>query len=263
LLLLLAVPFGMFLAWKRGDLREAAHKLWPAAVVGVIAGAGAAAAWAGVKITLAVALGAWVLAASVWEVLWRAKFPSVPLAETVRRLRNLRRSQYAATLGHIGLAVSVIGVAGASAWNSERLSVMKPGESSTIAGYTVTFKRVFERQGPNYVEMAGDFELGRGDKLIGTVTGSKRRYDAPPRVTTQAAILPRLLGDLYVVLGNEAGGGAFSVTMHYHPFVRWIWGGALLMFIAGLLSLFDRRLRIGLPQRAAKTPLASSPAPAE
>ena len=75
--------------------------------------------------------------------------------------------------------------------------------------------------------------------------------------------MPRLLGDLYVVLGNEAGGGAFSVTMHYHPFVRWIWGGALLMFIAGLLSLFDRRLRIGLPQRAAKTPLASSPAPAE
>ena len=88
-----------------------------------------------------------MLAASVWEVLWRAKFPSVPLAETVRRLRNLRRSQYAATLGHIGLAVSVIGVAGASAWNSERLIVMKPGESSTIAGYTVTFKRCVRAAG--------------------------------------------------------------------------------------------------------------------
>ena len=261
LLLLLAVPFGMFLAWKRGDLHEAAHRLWPAAVVAFIAGAGAAAAWAGVKITLAIALGAWVLAGSVWEVLWRAKFLSVPLAETARRLGNMRRSQYAATLGHIGLAVSVIGVAGASAWNSERLIVMKPGESSTIAGYTVTFKRVFERQGPNYVEMAGDFELRRGDKLIGSLIGSKRRYDAPPRTTTQAGISQRLLGDVYVVLGNEAEGGGFSVRMYFHPFVRWIWGGAVLMFIAGLLSLFDRRLRIGLPQRAAKTPAALAPEP--
>jgi cytochrome c-type biogenesis protein CcmF len=259
--LLLAVPFGVFLTWKRGDLKEAARRLWPAALFALAAGAAAASAGADVKRTLAIVLGTWVFAGSVWEVLWRAKFPSVSISGTARRLWNMRRSQLAATLGHIGLAVTVIGVAGSSAWKAEHLTVMKPGESGGLTGYTITFKNVFERDGPNYAEFAGVFELRRGERPIGTIIASKRRYDAPPRTTTQAGIAPRALGDVYVVLGDEAGGGAFSVRMEFHPLVRWIWGGALIMFIAGLVSLFDRRLRIGLPQRAAKTPLA--PAPAE
>ncbi|MFY9641255.1 MAG: cytochrome c-type biogenesis CcmF C-terminal domain-containing protein, partial [Rhodomicrobium sp.] len=261
--LLLAVCFGIFLAWKRGDFREAALRLWPAAVAGVLAGVAAAFDGAGVKPVIAITLGAWVLAGSIWEVLWRARFPSAPLFETARRILNMRRSQLAATLGHIGLAVTVIGIAGASAWNTERLTVMKPGESAALGGYTVTFKNVFERQGPNYAELAGAFELQSGNSLIGTIIASKRRYDAPPQATTQAGISPRPFGDIYVVLGNELEGGAYAVRMYYHPFVRWIWGGALIMFIAGLVSLLDRRLRIGLPQGARKTPLASAPAPAE
>ena len=262
--LLLAVCFGMFLAWKRGDLREAAHRLWPAAAAALIAGLAASLeGGAGWKTVLAMTLGTWVLAGSVWEVLWRAKFLSAPLSETARRIWNMRRSQLAATLGHIGLGVAVIGIAGASAWNTERLTVMKQKDSVELAGYTVTFKNVFERDGPNYAELAGAFELRRGDKLIETIIASKRRYDAPPQATTQAGIAPRPFGDVYVVLGNELEGGAFAVRMYYHPFVRWVWGGVLIMFIAGLVSLLDRRLRIGLPQRAAKTPLASAPAPAE
>jgi cytochrome c-type biogenesis protein CcmF len=259
--LLLAVPFGVFLAWKRGDLKEAAQRLWPAAVAAFAAGAATASAGGGVKRSLAIALGTWVLAGSIWEVLWRAKFPSISLSETARRIWNMRRSQFAATLGHTGLAITVIGVAASSAWKAENLTVMKPGETAEFAGYTISFKRVFERDGPNYAELAGDFELHRGESVIGTVIASKRRYEVPPRTTTQAGIAPRAAGDVYVVLGDEAGGGAFSVRMEFHPFVRWIWSGALIMFIAGLVSLFDRRLRIGVPQRAVKTPLA--PAPAE
>ena len=260
--LLLAVPFGMFLAWKRGDLKEAGHRLWPAAAVALVAGAAAAFSGGGVKISLAILLGAWVFAGSIWEVLFRAKFLSVPLAETARRVLSMRRAQFAATLGHIGLAVAVIGVAGGSAWVSERLTVMKPGESADLAGYTITFKEVFERQGPNYAELAGAFDLRRsGGGLISTIIASKRRYDAPPQATKQAGISVRPGGDVYVVLGDEAEGGGFQIKMYYHPFVRWIWGGSAIMFIAGLLSLLDRRLRIGLPQGARKPSLA--PAPAE
>jgi cytochrome c-type biogenesis protein CcmF len=261
--LLLAVPFGMFLAWKRGDLKEAGHRLWLAAAVALVAGAAAAFAGGGVKVTLAILLGTWVFAGSVWEVLWRAKFLSVPLADTARRILAMRRSQFAATLGHIGLAVAVIGVAGASAWVSEKLTVLKPGQSADIAGYNITFKEVFERPGPNYAELAGAFELRAGGSLITTMIASKRRYEAPPQPTKQAAISVRPGGDVYVVLGDEAEGGAYQIKMYYHPFVRWIWGGSVLMFLAGLLSLLDRRLRIGLPQGARKAPLASAPAPAE
>jgi cytochrome c-type biogenesis protein CcmF len=261
--LLLAVPFGIFLAWKRGDLKEAGHRLWLAAAVAFIAGAAAAFAGGGVKVALAILLGTWVFAGSVWEVLWRAKFLSAPLSETARRILAMRRAQFAATLGHIGLAVAVIGVAGASAWVSEKLTVMKPGQSADIAGYTITFKEVFERPGPNYAELAGAFELRSGGSLITTMIASKRRYEVPPQATKQAAIAVRPGGDVYVVLGDEAESGAYQIKMYYHPFVRWIWGGSVLMFLAGLLSLLDRRLRIGLPQGARKASLASAPAPAE
>ncbi len=262
--LLLAMPFGMFLAWKRGNLKEAGHRLWPAAVAALIAGAAAMFAGSGAKIALAIALGAWVFAGSVWELLWRAKFPSIPLAETWRRLLNMRRAQLAATLGHIGLAVAVIGVAGASAWVSEKLLVMKPGESTELAGYTITFKEVFERPGPNYAELAGAFELkSTGGGPIGTIIASKRRYEMPPQVTKQAGISVRPGGDVYAVLGDETEGGAYQIKLYYHPFVRWIWGGSAIMFLAGLISLLDRRLRIGLPQGARKAPLKSAPAVAE
>src|SRR5262249_4871268 len=204
--LLLAIPFGMFLAWKRGNLGEAARRLWPAALIALAAGAAAAGAGGGFKRSLAIALGTWVFAGCVWEVLWRAKFPSVSLSEVARRLWNMRRSQLAATLGHIGLAVTVIGVAGASAWKEEHLAMMKPGESAALAGYSIAFKNVFERDGPNYAETAGAFELRRGEKLIGTIIASKRRYEAPPRPTTQAGIAQRPLGDIYVVLGDDTEG---------------------------------------------------------
>jgi cytochrome c-type biogenesis protein CcmF len=177
---------------------------------------------------------------------------------------NMRRAQLAAALGHIGLAVAVIGVAGASAWVSERLLVMKPGESTELAGYTITFKEVFERPGPNYAELAGAFELkSTGGSQIGTIIASKRRYEAPPQVTKQAGISVRPSGDVYVVLGDETKGGAYQIKVYYHPFVRWIWGGSALMFLAGLISLLDRRLRIGLPQGARKASTTSAAAAAE
>jgi cytochrome c-type biogenesis protein CcmF len=260
--LLLAVPYGIFIAWKRGDLVDVSRRLAGAAIAAAIAGAAALAGGADAKQSLGITLGAWVLAASVWEVLWRARFPSAPLSETVRRLRNMRRGQFGATLGHIGLAVTVIGIAGATAWNAERLAVMKIGDTIEVGGYEITLKKVFEQPGPNYAEFAGAFELKSGGTVIGTINSSKRKYDAPPQVTTAAGISPRPFGDIYVVLGNEEN-GAFSIRAYYHPFVRWIWGGALIMFLGGLVSLLDRRLRIGLPQRAAKTPFTSAAAPAE
>ena len=163
--LLLAVPFGIFLAWKRGSLGEAAKRLSVAAILAVIAGAAALAFGADGKQSLAIALGAWVLAGSVWEVLWRARFLSAPLSETARRIWNMRRGQFGATLGHIGLAVTVIGIAGASAWNVERLAVLKIGDTIDLGSYQLTFKKVYEQAGPNYAEFAGDFDLKSGDSL--------------------------------------------------------------------------------------------------
>jgi len=261
--LLLGVPFGIFLAWKRGNLEETVRRLGVPAGIGVAASLIAlAVGGATPKIILALGLGAWVISASVWEVLWRAKFASAPLSETWRRIAQMKRSQFGATIGHIGLGVSIVGIAAASAWNVERLVVLKTGQSVELAGYKVTFKDVSPQTGPNYDELAGTFELSSGDRVLTSIVASKRKYDAPPSATTEAGISPRALGDVYVVLGNEVSPGSYSVRAYFHPFVRWIWGGAAIMFLGGLVSLLDRRLRIGMPQRA-RGPLTVTPAPAE
>ena len=193
--MLVAVPFGIFLTWKRGDLRETSRRLIVAAaialgagLIGVLIGGGNA------KCILALMLGAWVIAASFWEVLWRARFPSASLAETVRRVLNLRRGQLGSTIAHIGLGVTIIGISTATAWNVEKLVVLKTSETVDLAGYQIKFNGVDQRQGPNYVALSGSFELRHGDSLIGTIKASKRKYDTPPTATTEAGIDPAHLG---------------------------------------------------------------------
>jgi cytochrome c-type biogenesis protein CcmF len=85
---------------------------------------------------------------------------------------------------------------------------------------------------------------------------SKRRYDMPPQPTTEAGIHASWRGDLYVVLGDEQdiAAGTYAVRMYFHPLVRCIWIGALIMFIGGAVSLSDRRLRIGAPAHAKVRP---------
>ena len=153
----------------------------------MIAGAAAIAFGADGKQGLAITLGAWVLAGSVWEVLWRARFLSAPLSETARRILNMRRGQFGATLGHIGLAVTVIGIAGATAWNVERLAVMKIGDTIDLGTYQLTFKKVYEQAGPNYAEFAGDFDLksggsaasARSQRRSGSTTRRRRSRPQP------------------------------------------------------------------------------------
>jgi cytochrome c-type biogenesis protein CcmF len=89
---------------------------------------------------------------------------------------------------------------------------------------------------------------------------SKRLYDAPPQPTTEAGIHVSWRGDLYVVLGDEQKSGGYAVRAYFNPLVRFIWIGALIMFLGGAVSLSDRRLRVGAPRRTRRLPAA---APAE
>ncbi len=248
--LLLAAPFGTFLAWKRGDLAGAAQRLFAAAGIALAVVIVCVAVTEGgpVLALIGLGLGVWLMAGAVSEVAWRAKAFSAPWTETLRRLRNTKRSQYGAMLGHFGLGVLVVGAVSASIWNVERLTVVKPGDAVEIAGYQAIFKGVSTEQGPNYSELVGRFEIASGGETLTEVVASKRRYDAPPQTTSEAGIYPTILGDVYVVLGDPVGEGSYSTRIYFHPMVRWIWLGAFIMFAGGLISLSDRRLRIGVPQ---------------
>jgi cytochrome c-type biogenesis protein CcmF len=260
--LLLALPFGPFLAWKRGDVAGAAQRLMFAAMLAVVVLAVALAAFyrGPMLAPFGLALGVWVMAGAVSELATRVRLGAVPLADTWRRVSSQPRSAYGTALAHFGVGLLVVGVVATSAYRAERILVMKPGETVSLAGYTLGFRGVAPATGPNYSEVVGLFDVTRGAEPVTKLEPSKRLYDAPPQPTTEAGIHVSWRGDLYVVLGDEQKSGGYVVRAYFNPLVRFIWIGALIMFLAGAVSLSDRRLRVGAPGRARRLPAA---APAE
>ncbi len=260
--LLLALPFGPLLAWKRGDMYAARQRLMIAGLLSIAAIVVVFAfMWRGPWLApFAVALGVWVIGGAVTELFFRARAGTAGPMEVLRRLRNLPRSVYGTAIAHAGVGVMVIGIAATSAWRSETILVMRPGQTAEIAGYELTLLNVTSGQGPNYREVVGIMDVGRGGQRITELTPSKRQYNAPPQATSEAGIHVALLGDLYAVLGDEAGDGAWTVRLYFNPLVRLIWIGAIIMFIGGGFSLSDRRLRVGAPRRSRRVP---APVPAE
>ena len=256
--LLLAMPFGPYLAWKRGDFYAAAQRLFVAALVaiGAIAVTFAVTKPGPWLAPFGIAIGVWIMAGAISELLFRAKAGNANLEEVLRRLRNLPRSVFGTALAHFGVGMMVIGIIATSAYQTERVLLMKIGDTVDVAGYDLTFNGAKAGQGPNYKEQIGDFTVQRGGSLVTTLQPEKRLYDAPPQPTTEAGIYNAWTGDLYVVLGDEQTSGGWAVRAYFHPFVRFIWLGALVMFIAGAVSLSDRRLRVGAPQRARQAPAA-------
>jgi len=250
--LLLALPFGPLLAWKRGDLLGAAQRLMLAGLLAVVV---LAMALAGLRrgpilAPFGLALGVFVMVGAVSDLAYRARLGSVPLEEAWRRLKGQPRSAFGSALAHFGAGLLVVGVVATSAYREELILVMQPGEETKIAGYTLAFRGVAPATGPNYRETVGLFDVSRGGEAVTRLEPSKRIYDVPPQPTTEAGIHAAWRGDLYVVLGDAQTGGGFAVRIFFNPLVRCIWIGALLMFFAGAISLSDRRLRVGAPGRA-------------
>ncbi len=253
--LLLTLPLGPVLPWKRGDLFAAMQRLWFAALLAVLGGI-AAFALSGAKASLApigIAIGVWVIAGAIGEWLLRIKVFEAGREEIVRRARNLPRSAYGTLLAHFGVGLMVVGVVATTAYREEHVLVMKPGDKVEAAGYVVSFKESSSGRGPNYREELATFTVTRDGAPVTELVPSKRIYDMPPQPTTEAGIHNSWRGDLYIVIGDQQlEGGGYAVRVYFNPLVRFIWIGALIMFLGGAASLSDRRLRIGAPVRRAK-----------
>jgi cytochrome c-type biogenesis protein CcmF len=264
LVLFFVLPFGPFLPWKRGNVRETARRLRIPAAIAIAAGIAAFAMEPGGSLLapLGIATGMWLISGALAETAFRVKAFAAPWPEVFRRLANLPRSSYGGMIAHLGLGVLVLGVVATSAWREERIFSMASGESTQFAGYRLYFENLASRQGPNYQEIFGTFQLSKNGKPIVTLTPSKRQYVAPPSATTEAAIHASWAGDFYLVMAESGAANSTTVGVraYFHPFVRFIWIGALIMFIGGFLSLTDRRLRVGAPARRTAVQDAGHPA---
>jgi cytochrome c-type biogenesis protein CcmF len=258
--LVLLAGVGPFLSWKRADLGAAIQRLKIAfvasalvlVVVWISAGGnlGALAAAAGM------ALAAWLAAATAAEWLARARH-GTNFGISWARVAALPRSAHGMSIAHLGVAVLIVGICGASAWKQERIESLKPGEWIEAGGYRVTFDGARRTEGPNYAAVTGTYTVTKDGVPVTLLTPERRNYAQPPQGTTEAAIHTTLTGDLYTVIGEPDGAdGAFVTRVFIEPFVPWLWAGVLLMGLGGLVSLTDRRFRVGAARKPALPPQA-------
>ncbi|MEP4559793.1 MAG: cytochrome c-type biogenesis CcmF C-terminal domain-containing protein, partial [Nitratireductor sp.] len=259
--LLVAVPFGPLMAWKRGDLFAAAQRLTVAFALAALAGILALlfldrnAALA----ALGIGLAFWLIFGALTDLALRAGVGKVTPKTALRRLAGLPRSAHGTALAHLGLGLSTLGVVAVVTLQTETILTMKPGETVDVAGYTLRFEALNPHRGPNYTEDQGVFPVfdADGDR-IATIVSSKRLYTARRMPTTEAGIETLGLSQLYISLGDETDDGGVVVRVWWKPLVTLIWLGALVMMIGGTLSLADRRLRVGAPARPKKAGQAAA-----
>ena len=248
---LMFVPFMLALAllagigphtrWRQDGIGRLARRLRPAALAALLLGALVLVLLSvrTLGLGLAVLVAVWVAAATLlnlWQRLGRG-------GSRLRALSRLPRGFLGMTLAHLGVAAFTLGAAMASGVSTERDVRLAPGETHALAGYTFELLDIHEVPGPNYEARRALIDVRRDGEHVALLAPEKRFYRSQEQPMTEAAVDAGLTRDLYVALGEPLEGGAWALRIHHKPFIRWIWGGAALMALGGLLAVSDRRYR--------------------
>jgi len=265
--LLLLVPFGPMLAWKRADALATAQRLYAAAIAALGVGLIALFVVEGAPILAAagLAIATWLILGACVEIAERAKLGKIPFQQSLNRLRGLPKSAWGTAIAHAGVGVLVFGVVGVTAGAQERVVLMSPGQAVVVGPYELVFEGVTPAPGPNYESDKGIFTVKRDGDVIGQLTPEKRFYPVARMPTTEAAIRTTIIDDVYVVLGDPQPGASpgetkWIVRAYHNPLQPLVWVGCIVMVLGALVSLADRRFRVGAPTRRrsqAGTPASS------
>jgi len=238
---------GPVLRWKNAKTLELATKLKWAFAISLVS-----------AIIVPMVMGSWSVFVSIGLLLgfWIVVSGLVNLLEQIRRLRmgsertifqvinSLPRSYYGMLVAHVGVAVFIFGVTLVKGYEEERDVKLAVGESVDLSGYRFSLASLDDLIGPNYSGVKGTvFVHGDDGKLVSTLYPEKRFYHVQRMPMTEAAIDTGLFRDLYVSLGEALEDGSWVVRVYLKPFVDWIWGGAFLMALGGLLAISDKKYR--------------------
>jgi cytochrome c-type biogenesis protein CcmF len=228
--LLVLVPFGPRLSWRKDNLKQALRTLAPAAGAALIGGLIVLAFAVPRSLAAAgsFALAFWVIGASVIDINKR------------RSTHTLSVNGLASALAHAGLGISLLGIASTTVWRSEAIDVVGPGQSLNVAGYELRLDSVVPVDGPNYQAMRAIIAVRRDGHDIGIIAPEKRSYPVEGEAISDTAIRTTGFSDLYVALGDDRGNGRWSIRAFVNPLAPFIWFGGALMALGGLTSLWGR-----------------------
>jgi len=240
-LLFIVMGIGPLIRWKKAKKGELRKQLRSPSIISILIGiafpflyGGEFNAW----VTMGITLACWVELVVLKELYNSAKKSDGTVA-----FSRLSLSQIGMTLAHKGIAITIVGVTLVSTYENETNIKMSQGESAVVEGYTVKFNGVTQVKGPNYSADQGQIEVYKEGEFVSLLQPERRTYLVQTMGMTEAAIDPGLFRDVYVALGDPLPNNAWAVRVHYKPFVRWIWLGAIFMALGGTLTMLDKRYR--------------------
>ncbi|MBI0003162.1 heme lyase CcmF/NrfE family subunit [Bartonella sp. M0177] len=250
--LLLMVPFGPLMAWKRGDMLAVAERLLGVFVLAIIATVIVfyQTSFRSILASLGIGLSAFVFFGGLYDLWFKSGTKNTEFFVRLRRLGKLPRSNYGTALAHIGLGITLFGIVAVATFGQENILRIEAGQSAMIADKKVLLEGARNLNGPNYSETQFQFSVSKEGKDLGGVTAAKRFYPSQNMPTTESGIKNYGLSQLYIAPGDVNNAG-LVVHIWWKPEVVCIWLGAVFMMIGGIFSLSDRRLRVGAPKRAA------------
>jgi len=195
------------------------------------------------KLTASAVLGTMMAVIIVLLSLYEMHQRATHRESFLKGVRKLSRSHWGMVLAHLGVAMTVWGIAFSQNYSVERDVRMSVGDTVQIADYDFTFKGISDANGPNYIGGKAQIDITYHGKTEATLFAEKRLYTVSKMPMTEAAIDWGFTRDLYVALGEKLENNAWALRLYYKPFIRWIWLGGLFMALGGLLCMFDRRYR--------------------
>jgi cytochrome c-type biogenesis protein CcmF len=240
-LLFVVMGIGPMIRWKKAKKGELRKQLIQPSVLAIVFGLLFPVFYGGefnALVAMGITLASWVFLVVIKDLINQYRIRS-----------SLGLGQWGMTVAHAGIAVTIVGVTLVSSYESETNVKMLLNESVEISGYQIEFKGVIPVEGPNYSAEQGQINVyevnADGDNDFVTLLKPERRsYRVQSMGMTEAGIDGGLFRDIYVALGDPLDGGAWAIRVHYKPFVRWIWLGALFMAFGGLLAILDKRYRV-------------------
>lgn len=246
--LIIMTPFALLLGigplvkWRRDQFSEIRTPVVVSVIVMAIAGF-ALPYFLHNKLTISVVLGTMMSVIIVLLSLYEMKQRATHRESFFKGITKLSRSHWGMILAHLGVAMTVWGIAFSQNFSVERDVRMAVGDTVQIADYDFKFTGVSDANGPNYMGGKAQIDISKDGKPEATLFAEKRFYTVSKMPMTEAAIDWGFTRDLYVALGEKIEDNSWALRLYYKPFIRWIWIGGLFMALGGLLCMFDRRYR--------------------
>ena len=227
---ILVMGVGPLLAWNKEEKLKILKKIFPSSVLTIIMTVLTFSIYQSYSFIgiIGIILAFWIISNNVILLIQKNKNYSVGML-----------------IAHLGIGLLILGVTGSSNWQEEKIARLKIGTSTQINKYNIIFKEINEVKGPNYLAIKANFTVyDKNKNFITDLKPENRYYPISNIFTTEASIHTNLSRDLYIVLGEGNLNDGWVVKVYHNPLVIWIWIGALIMFIGGIVSINNNLRKI-------------------